>query len=179
MEWHCQGKTYVLGQTSHSGHHKTLTDWPGIVPDPPPSHDIAHLYNTILKVMFNISNIFHVFRNATRKTLIVLGTSRCQEYCKNCRYRCNENQLDAIFILSLFRQSTSTCFGHIFSPSSGGMLYMYNSWYMLYIYSIPPDDGLQICPKHVEVDWRNKLRINITSSWFLLRRYIEMHGQQT
>jgi len=28
------------------------------------------------------------------------------------------------------------------------------------IYSIPPDDGLQIWPKHVEVDLRNKLRIN-------------------
>jgi len=24
--------------------------------------------------------------------------------------------------------------------------------YQLYIYSILPDDGLQICPKHVEVD---------------------------
>ena len=23
---------------------------------------------------------------------------------------------------------------------------------VVYIYSIPPDDGLQICPKHVEVD---------------------------
>jgi len=56
---------------------------------------------------------------------------------------CNKIQLDALFILSLFRQSTSTCFGHICSPSSGGILY---------IYSIPPDDGLQICPKHVEVD---------------------------
>jgi len=32
----------------------------------------------------------------------------------------NENQLDALFILSLFRQSTSTCFGHNCSPSSGG-----------------------------------------------------------
>jgi len=30
---------------------------------------------------------------------------------------CNENQLDAVFILSLFRQSTSICFGHICSPS--------------------------------------------------------------
>jgi hypothetical protein len=38
-------------------------------------------------------------------------------------YPCNKNQLDALFILSLFRQSTSTCFGHICSPSSGGMLY--------------------------------------------------------
>ena len=33
------------------------------------------------------------------------------------------------------------------------------------ICSVLPDDGLQICPKHVEVDWRNKLRVN---SWFLV-----------
>jgi len=50
--------------------------------------------------------------------------------------------------------------------------------YQLYIYSIPPDDGLQICPKHVEVDWRNKLTINSASSWFLLPRYIEMYGKK-
>jgi len=108
---------------------------------------------------------------------------------------CNENQLDALFILSLFRQSTSTCFGHNCSPSSGSTLYIYNNWYVLcfladcwsgqkhntyqlYIYSRPHDDVLQICPKHVEVDWRNKLRINSASSWFSLRRFIEMHGQQ-
>jgi hypothetical protein len=47
---------------------------------------------------------------------------------------CNENQIYALFILSLFRQSTSTCFGHICSPSSGGILYIYNNWYVLYIY---------------------------------------------
>ena len=46
----------------------------------------------------------------------------------------------------------------------------HNTYQLLYIYSIPPDDGLQICPKHVEVDWRNKLRINCVSSWFLLHR---------
>jgi len=44
---------------------------------------------------------------------------------------CNENQLDALFILSLFRQSTSTGFGHICSPSSGGILYIYNNSYVL------------------------------------------------
>jgi hypothetical protein len=38
-------------------------------------------------------------------------------------YPCNEYQLDALFIISLFRQSTSTCFGHICSPSSGDILY--------------------------------------------------------
>ena len=32
---------------------------------------------------------------------------------------CNANQVNAVFIPSLFRHSTSTCFGHICSPSSG------------------------------------------------------------
>jgi len=44
---------------------------------------------------------------------------------------CNENQPDALFILSLFRQPTSTCFRHICSPLSGGILYIYNNWYLL------------------------------------------------
>ena len=48
-----------------------------------------------------------------------------------------------------------------------------NTYQLLYIYSIPPDNGPQICPKHVEVEWLNKLRINSTSSWFLL------HGCKT
>jgi hypothetical protein len=55
----------------------------------------------------------------------------------------------------------------------------HNTYQLLYIYSIPPDDGLQICPKHVEVEWRNNLRINSSSSWFLLHRCIEIHDQQT
>jgi len=63
-------------------------------------------------------------------------------------YLCNKNQLDTLFILSVFCQSTSTCFGHICGP------------------------------KHVEVDWQNTLRINSASSWFLLHRCIEMQGQQ-
>jgi len=46
-------------------------------------------------------------------------------------HSCSENQLDALFILSLLRQSTSTCFGHICGPSSGGILYIYSSWYVL------------------------------------------------
>ena len=50
----------------------------------------------------------------------------------------------------------------------------HNTYQLLYIYSIPPDDGLQICPKHVEVDWRNKLRINSASSWL---HYMEVRVQ--
>ena len=58
---------------------------------------------------------------------------------------CNKNQLHELFILSLFCLSTSTC------------------------------SRLQIWPKHVEVDWQNKLRIQSASSWFLLRRYTNIN----
>jgi len=111
---------------------------------------------------------------------------------------CNKNQLDTLFILRLFCQPTSTCFGYICSPSSGGTLCAYNNWYvlcfsvecllaglanwqstekhntyqLLHMYSVPPHDGLQICPKHVEVEWRYKLRINSASSWFSLHRSV-------
>jgi len=49
----------------------------------------------------------------------------------------------------------------------------HNTYKLLYLYSIPPDDGL-----HVEADWRNKPRINSASRWFLLHRCIGMHGQR-
>jgi len=54
----------------------------------------------------------------------------------------------------------------------------HNTHQFLCIYSISPDDGLKICQKHVEVDCRNKLRINSASSWFSLHTSMEMHGQQ-
>jgi len=44
---------------------------------------------------------------------------------------CNKNQLDAPYILSLFSLSTSACFWHICSLSSGGILYIYSNWYVL------------------------------------------------
>jgi len=47
----------------------------------------------------------------------------------------------------------------------------HKTYQLLHIYSIPPHDGLQICPKHVEVDWRNELRINNASGWFSLHGY--------
>ena len=36
-----------------------------------------------------------------------------------------------LFVFSLFRRSNFTCFGHICSPSSGGVLYICNNWYVL------------------------------------------------
>jgi hypothetical protein len=89
---------------------------------------------------------------------------------------CNENQLDAIFIHNLFRQSTSPCFGHICSPSSGGIPRI-GTCCAFYLTVCWPG-WLQICPKHLEVDWRNNLPINSSSSWFSLHGSVEMHGQQ-
>jgi len=111
---------------------------------------------------------------------------------------CNENQLVALFYPQFILSVTLYMFQHICSPSSGGILYIYkklvcivlfswllskfhpnlanrqstkrhNTYQLLYIYSIPPDDGLQICPKHVGVDRRNTLRTNSASSWFSLQ----------
>jgi histone deacetylase complex regulatory component SIN3 len=42
----------------------------------------------------------------------------------------------------------------------------------------PPDDEQQAWSKHVEAYYCNKLTENITSCWFMLYRYITMHGQQ-
>jgi len=45
--------------------------------------------------------------------------------------------------LQYISSNTSTCFGRIYSPSSGGTPYGYNSKYQLfYPYGVPPDDGL-------------------------------------
>ena len=46
--------------------------------------------------------------------------------------------------------------------------FTFTFYQLLYIYTVPPDDGLQICPKLVEVDLRNKLRITTASNSFSL-----------
>ena len=38
------------------------------------------------------------------------------------------------------------------NPANRHSTEKHNTYQLLYIYSISPDDGLQICPKHVEVD---------------------------
>jgi hypothetical protein len=44
----------------------------------------------------------------------------------------NNNQHDALFILSLLSYHTSTSFGCISSPSSGGRMDICGKWYLLY-----------------------------------------------
>jgi len=92
---------------------------------------------------------------------------------------CNKNQLDVLFILSLFAhststcfsyictpsQSTSTCFSYICTPSSGGILYIYDSWY---VSCFAVDCCLGWDGTRPAVDRPNKLRINSASGWFFL-----------
>jgi hypothetical protein len=63
------------------------------------------------------------------------------------------------------------CISIYLYPANRQSTKKHNTYHLLYTYSIIPDDGLQICPQHAEVDWQNKLRINSASSWFLLQRY--------
>ena len=50
---------------------------------------------------------------------------------------------------------------------------------MLLVYNkIPPDDEQQLCSKHVEAYYWNKLRENSASCCFILYGHIMMHGQQ-
>ena len=44
-------------------------------------------------------------------------------------------------------QLTTVCW-----PTNRQSTEEHNTYQLLYIYSIPPEDGLQICPKHVKVD---------------------------
>jgi hypothetical protein len=78
----------------------------------------------------------------------------------------NEKQLDSLFILSVDRPTDS----QLKSTTSTNCCI-----YTVYLLMM----GLQICPKHAEVDWRNKLKINSASSWFLLHRCVEMQVNKT
>jgi len=64
------------------------------------------------------------------------------------------------------------CIYRTICPTDRQSTKKHNTYQSLYIYSTPPDDVLQICPKHVEFDWRNKLRKNSASSWFSLHGFI-------
>ena len=92
----------------------------------------------------------------------------------------NENQLDALFILGLFHPQPLHVSGiPVTRHQEVFYIYTYNNWCVLCFLVDFLLAGLgQICLKHVEVDWRNKLRINSISSWFSLHGCIEMHGQK-
>jgi hypothetical protein len=80
------------------------------------------------------------------------------------------------YFFTLLRHHACICFGPIFSPSSGGRAYNAASGSCFTpkstvgypvdcrqppfatLYTRPPDDGLQMGPKHVEAWWRNKVK---------------------
>ena len=58
------------------------------------------------------------------------------------KIRCNKVHVDEIMDLLMCHKDRNFKY-----PS-----FRHNTYQLLYIYSILPGDGLQICPKHVEVD---------------------------
>ena len=81
---------------------------------------------------------------------------------------CNKNQLDTLFILSLFRLSTYTCFGQICSPSSGGILYLYNNWYVL---CFLVDSVLAGWPTHCQLKSTTRTNCCIYTVYLLMMGY--------
>jgi hypothetical protein len=55
---------------------------------------------------------------------ITRGLQACRSVEKQEYSYMNKNHLDALLIFSLLSYYTSTCFGHISSPSSGGRMYI-------------------------------------------------------
>jgi hypothetical protein len=91
-------------------------------------------------------------------------------FCWSCIsiHLCNKSQLDALFIFTLVCQSTSTCFGHICSPSSGGILYIYNNWYVL-CFSV---DCLLACrPKDSQLKSTRRTNCCIYAVYLLMMGY--------
>jgi hypothetical protein len=71
--------------------------------------------------------------------------------------------------------TNGTCFT---SKSSVGAWMERNKYHLPHIDILPPDDGLQISLKHVEVWKLNKVKINSASCWFIIQIQFKMHGQR-
>jgi hypothetical protein len=121
---------------------------------------------------------FFTYNFPLKQSLMLYKETWFFMFCWPCIsiYLCNKNQLEALFILNLFRQSTSTSFGHVCSSSSGGILCIYNTYKLLcvcvyiyiYIYIYIQCTSWWWATNMPEIDWRNKVRINSASSWFSL-----------
>ena len=118
-----------------------------------------------------LSSIAHVwYFNEHKYFSSCLVRILCLVDCASRYIRVKKNQLDAQFIFSIFRQ-TSTCFGRNYCPSSGGTPYAYN-WYLLFylddcLLSCQDSRQSSTCLKHVEV-WRNMQLINLHVSTTVL-----------
>jgi len=78
------------------------------------------IVNMRLSVPYNSINFWNSLAGVpVSKVTIFPPSYLCQSYQVHLF---DKNQIDAIFILSIFQQLTSTFSGHICSPSSGGIL---------------------------------------------------------
>ena len=106
------------------------------------------------------------------------------------------SEIDAILFLSLFGHSNSTCFGHICSPSSGGIfqnccfvvciVVLYCSMYCLcvnvYCHRVTTQLQLTNISYHIiytTIDTCCAFYLTVCwPGWFSLHGCIEMHGKQ-
>jgi hypothetical protein len=76
-----------------------------------------------IKAQYNFCHLFYINFSPTIWIFKPIGLDIKVKYMYN-------NQLDALSILSLLNYHTSTRFGHINSPSSGGRMYI---WQMVLV----------------------------------------------
>ena len=87
--------------------------------------------NVIYITLYCIYTVLYYWINVYRLCVPLRGRQSIPfRITADCPYKLNQN--DALFVYNNFRVSTSTCFRRIYSPSSGGTPYIYNSWYLLF-----------------------------------------------
>ena len=147
----------------------------------PQSRRFVHYFLLLLICLSNLPWL----NNVRQQKLPIFSILRCfsqhplQIYTEtqlvtSCHTFCHKGQGFSVFVESATRyiRVMKTNFIYYFSsaywPANRQLTKKHNMYQLLNIYSIHPDDGLQICPKHVEVGWRNKQRLYSASSWFSL-----------
>jgi len=117
----------------------------------------------------NFFFIFFIFDRASRYICVI--KTNLMHYLSSVYFVSQPLHVSGIFVAH--HQEVyyiHTLYIHL-NPANRQSTKKHNTYQLLYIYSVPPDDGLQICPKLLEVDWRNKQRISSASSGF---NYIEL-----
>jgi len=136
MTFHLEFQRVAL---SHGKFHKSLLT---------PLQVISQLFEILLsfrcglsRTVFIISNISifceEICPDLAQKASMIVQKDKLRHlilvYSTSIYNPVNKTNLKHYFILSIFRQSNSTYFGLIYSPSSGDTPYVYNNWYLLSI----------------------------------------------
>jgi hypothetical protein len=89
-------------------------------------------------------------------------------WISNYTYICITNQYDSLFIFTTPLHASGPFVTHHqeVTPTDFLEINKYHFAIYIYIYILPPDDGLQIAPKHVEL---NKVKVKSASFWIIIQ----------